>query len=225
MILLGVSRAERVQVIGRVHRGVNLIRGYCFHDRDHLIEGQAAGIVRLQVDGTNRPNHEGISGQANVATGTARSPLLVAPRDEICVLIGMGRWASYFDANSLQGAGERRELTGMAGTALWGSADNTCHALGSYGLVYAVTRQSLALQRLADRPQTGWLPRDLPEAREAAAVLHHYPGVGPLHELLVGCLEHRFGGEVRLGWTASAADGLAVAADDDIAVGEVSNAE
>jgi len=194
------------------------IRGFCFQGRGHVILTRENRVVRVRVESSGRLEY---CAEARVDLPGAGPVVLVPARDEVCALDGRGN-ACYFDASSLRPAGRAGELTGLTGTALWNSADNSCHALGGHGVVHAVTRESLILQDVADRPQAAWRPLDLVAAGKAAAALPRSADTQPLWDLLLGCLEQRFGEEVRLGRWALTGDGLTAAAEDDI---ELADAE
>jgi hypothetical protein len=128
---------------------------------------------------------------------------VVAARDEICILAepdrDHSRKAFYLDAKTLRAVVERRELTGRSGKLLLSSPGNTWHALAGHRFVDVVTSESLALQGIVDRPQAAWRPADLIAARQAAGIVEGNPATRPWYDLLLACLEQRFGGDVRLG--------------------------
>jgi hypothetical protein len=131
------------------------------------------------------------------------SPIVVAARDEICVLNEWRKDGSkktrYLNAKTLREAWGPHELRGRYGTLLLSSPGNTWHALGGIGFVDVVTPESLALQGIGDRPQQAWRPTDLITAQKAASIVQGNPDTRPWYDLLLACLEHRFGGDVRLG--------------------------
>lgn len=71
---------------------------------------------------------------------------------------------------------------------------------------------------LATRPQAAWRHDDLGAAVAAAAQLQDHQPTRPLRELLIGCLEHRFGGDIGLGDGIGIGDGVARPGADEIAI-------
>jgi hypothetical protein len=75
------------------------------------------------------------------------------------------------------------------------------------------------LSALVDRPQDSWRRADLGTALRASQRAAVVKAVGPLHELLLGCLEYRFGADVALGVTAVGDDDIAIAGSADPILG------
>jgi hypothetical protein len=62
--------------------------------------------------------------------------------------------------------------------------------------------RDLPVQALAGKPQAAWRPADLTAALSAAPAMEGCPDARPFYDLLLRCLEHRYGGDVRLGHDA-----------------------
>jgi hypothetical protein len=71
------------------------------------------------------------------------------------------------------------------------------------------------LSELVDRPQDSWQRADLETALRARGTVKAAKAAGPLYELLLGCLEYRFGADVAMGVTAAGDDDIAIADSDD----------
>jgi hypothetical protein len=144
-------------------------------------------------------------------------------RHEICGLDATGA-ITYLATDDFSVVTQPRELSGRTGTALWGSPDDADYALGGDGEVRVVTRELFGLRALAGRPQVTWLRADLVTAMQAESLIGQDSSARPFYELLVGCLEHRFGGDVRLGGAASeAGDDIAIGVqDEDAGFGDIS---
>jgi hypothetical protein len=70
-------------------------------------------------------------------------------------------------------------------------------AFGSYREL-----RDLPVMALAGKPQAAWLPADLAAALSAAPAMEGCPDARLFYDLLLRCLEHRYGGDVRLGHDA-----------------------
>lgn len=126
------------------------------------------------------------------------SPVVVAARAEVCVLTsGCSGTAIYLDAKTLSSVGG--PLSGQSGTWLLSSPGNTWHALGGNRFVDVVTSEFMTLREIGVRPQTDWRPADLITIQKAASLRQGNPDALPWYDLLLACLEHRFGSDVRLG--------------------------
>lgn len=214
IILTRVQRAKQ----GHIADYISLTEpatGVCIDGPSHVIVADHQQIERWQLDGD--PGLLRLTRVATAAIAGARDLTMIRGRDELCVLDGSSA-VRYLDAGSLRPAGESRALSGRTGSELCGSADGITHALAGHGFADVLTRELADLQALADRPQAAWRPSDLVMVSRAAPVIEQCPAARPLRTLLVGCLEHRFAGEVRLGrfQAGVAAD---FARDDDIAIG------
>ena len=62
-----------------------------------------------------------------------------------------------------------------------------------------VTGAHLAVRRVADRPQATWTSADLRVVSGVGYLPGRSPAVRPLYDLLIACLEHRVGDDVRIG--------------------------
>jgi hypothetical protein len=204
--VLDARSARDARVIA--HWGGGGGEGMCFHGPNHVITINRGQVRRWPIEAPARTT---FPRQDTLGVPGAHHPILVAARDEVCVLDG-SQTVRCFNADTLDPVSEKRELTGRTGTVLFSSPDNTGHALGGDGFVYVVTGQCMALQALIDRPQALWRPADLAFAGRTAHIAEDCLGVRPLWDLLFALLEHRFAGEVRLGRSTSPIG------DDDISI-------
>jgi hypothetical protein len=209
--LLEARHARRVRAARQTLTQISQVTGICFHGPDRVITTNPWEISQWRVDAVQHPP---FSLQVERRLRHACSPLLIAARNEVCILDDHGEVA-YFDADTLEPTDRRRELTGRTGELLWSSPGNICHALGGHGFVDVVTREQMAMQALADRPQSAWVPADLATALKAAPIAARCPAARPLQDVLLGCLEYRFGDEVRLGRRTVAMG------DDDIGISSI----
>jgi hypothetical protein len=202
LVVMDASNPRSVRQLAQVG-GPDFYRYLCFPEPARVIAAIWGSPWRL-----SRWDFGGAGGWQEPRTATADVPTAVCPvviaaRDEICVLDDWrkdgSRKASYLDAKTLCAVAGRRELTGRYGTLLLSSPDNTWHALGGNWFVDVVTSESMALQGIGDRPQAAWRPADLIAARQAASIAGGNPDTRPWYDLLLACLEHRFGSDVRLG--------------------------
>jgi len=144
-------------------------------------------------------------------TKHAREIAWVRARDEICYR-DSGGTVGYLDGTSLQPAATGGELAGRTGLALFSSADCSGHALGGAGFADVATPECIALRTLAERPQSAWTPSDLAMARGVSWLAERNPQARPFYELLLACLEQRFGSDVAIG------QGVPEVGDDDVRI-------
>ncbi len=124
----------------------------------------------------------------------------MAGKTRLAVLVKMaGRPGTGGRRGGVAGLAAQARLTGRSGTLLLSSPGTAWHVLGGNWFVDVVTSESLALQGIGDRPQPAWRPADLIAAQNAASIVQGNPDTRPWYDLLLACLEHRFGGDVRLG--------------------------
>jgi hypothetical protein len=120
----------------------------------------------------------------------------------------------YADAATFGPAGWRGGLAGKTGNCLLAGLDGT-HGIGS-GRTATIAYAQHPLTALLGQPMSAMTPADLSAVMGALRYRDLFPATRPVLELLAACLEHRFGGDVAIGESASApeADGIGLSARD-----------
>jgi hypothetical protein len=192
--VMKVSRADPPRSVARLPVSGRRI-SMCFDGTDLIVAGRRGmAVYPVEEDQGWQPEP-----RARAAVPRARCPVVVPARDEICVLDRSGK-VTYLDRQTLAPVRKPRELTGRTGTVLWAAPGNGVHALGGHGFVDVVTPECMAQDALAARSLSAWQPADLATARWGAAhIAARWPRTRPWYDLLVSCLEHRYGADAGIG--------------------------
>jgi hypothetical protein len=182
-------------------------KGICFAAPGLVAASGAHSVALRPVEGTMAsPETMG----ATVPVAGTRHPVAVAPRNEVAVLDRDGQ-VRYISAETCALLTEPRELSGQAGSLLFGTPDGRYQGLVQDSSVVIAWPKAGELAALAAKPQARWQPADLATVSRAATA-EFCPGAMPLLRLMLTSLERRFGAEVAIGRSPLAA------ASDDIAL-------
>ena len=187
VITVDVRDPHRARVVSRIADKIP-VTGLCFDGTGGIIVADRDEVRRWPVGAPSA------AANGEYETETLRgghSLVTVGGRDEICLLDRAGV-VRYLDKRTLRPVTQRRELTGMTGTALWGQADGSGHALAGEGAVHVAVSPP-GLRTLTTRPQATWRVADAATARAVAAIAGRSPAARPFYDLLTACLEYRFG--------------------------------
>lgn len=187
VITVDVRDPYRARVVSRIADKIP-VTGLCFDGAGGIIVADRDEVRRWPVSAPSAA----ANGEYETGTlGGGHSLVTVGGRDEICLLDRAGA-VRYLDKRTLRPVSQRRELTGMTGTALWGQADGPGHALAGDGAVHVAVSPP-GLRTLTTRPQATWRAADAATARAVAAIAERSPAARPFYNLLTACLEYRFG--------------------------------
>jgi hypothetical protein len=138
------------------------------------------------------------------------TPVVIPGHDLLA--IWHGSQVCYYDRRTLADADPPPGFANRGVRGLWNSPDLRACALASTDHVQVYDGVP-ADDTFPDRSPAGWVPADLPIAAAAAAAMPPGSVLRPLFDVLLACLEYRFGADIEVGTTA-----VPPSAPDDIAL-------